>query len=184
MEDAEIICEIVTGILPSPGGNELKTKIVSSEVLSEACAYLLNSHPPLYSATESQEWKSFLMKPSLRLMLTFMYSMAKSHVPSQNALSEQSLPLLHRLEQVASDNSIGTLAENVMEALKENEQVAKKIEAVRLETKQKKRQMAMAMRNKQLSKMGMQIGKQGEVKVRLKQKVRGYTAWWIRTRKL
>lgn len=52
-----------------------------------------------------------------------------------------------------------------MESLKENKQVADKIEAVRLETKQKKRQMAMAMRNKQLSKMGMQIGKQGEVKI-------------------
>lgn len=45
-------------------------------------------------------------------------------------------------------------------------QVAAQIENVRQETRQKKRQMAMAMRNKQLREMGMQMGKSGEVKVR------------------
>ncbi|ETN69646.1 hypothetical protein NECAME_15194 [Necator americanus] len=44
-------------------------------------------------------------------------------------------------------------------------QVAAQIENVRQETRQKKRQMAMAMRNKQLREMGMQMGKSGEVKV-------------------
>ncbi|KAK6022669.1 hypothetical protein OSTOST_11621 [Ostertagia ostertagi] len=69
------------------------------------------------------------------------------------------------LSKVASDNSIGTMAENVVEALKENTEVAAQIENVRQETRQKKRQMAMAMRNKQLREMGMQMGKSGEVKV-------------------
>lgn len=79
--------------------------------------------------------------------------------------------------------SLGTLAETVVDALKENTevkiyknknkriivyflfQVAAQIEAVRLETKQKKRQMAMQMRQRQLTKMGMQLGTSGEVKV-------------------
>lgn len=43
--------------------------------------------------------------------------------------------------------------------------MAAQIENVRQETRQKKRQMAMAMRNKQLREMGMQMGKSGEVKV-------------------
>ncbi|VDO57554.1 unnamed protein product, partial [Haemonchus placei] len=131
----------------------------------KACSHLVSNHPPLYSATESQEWKAFLLRPSLKLMLSFMHGMAKSHEASQRALAEKTLHILHRLEQVASDNSIGTMAENVVEALKENTEVAAQIENVRQETRQKKRQMAMAMRNKQLREMGMQMGKSGEVKV-------------------
>ncbi|VDM09749.1 unnamed protein product [Wuchereria bancrofti] len=75
------------------------------------------------------------------------------------------MPILHRLEQISSAEHIGTLAENVMEELKKNDQVAVQIEKVRQETKIKKRQLAMAMRQKQLSKMGMEIGKKGQVKV-------------------
>ena len=45
--------------------------------------------------------------------------------------------------------------------------MAAQIEKVREETKKKRKEMAMAMRMKQLSKLGMQVGKQGEVKVGL-----------------
>ncbi|CAB3410872.1 unnamed protein product [Caenorhabditis bovis] len=162
---AEQLATISTNILPSERGKSLKQKILDSGVVNTTCDYLVSNHPPLYSPTESNDWKQFLMKPSLKMMLTLLQGLAKNHQPSQVAIAAKSLPLLHRLEQVASENSIGTLAENVMDALKEDRDVAKKIEAVRLETKQKKRQLAMAMRNKQLSKMGMQVGKGGEVKV-------------------
>uniref|UniRef100_A0A7I5E6H0 UBR-type domain-containing protein n=1 Tax=Haemonchus contortus TaxID=6289 RepID=A0A7I5E6H0_HAECO len=159
------LCEVTAGILNSVEAAKLKQKILDSGVLSKACSHLVSNHPPLYSATESQEWKAFLLRPSLKLMLSFMHGMAKSHEASQRALAEKTLHILHRLEQVASDNSIGTMAENVVEALKENTEVAAQIENVRQETRQKKRQMAMAMRNKQLREMGMQMGKSGEVKV-------------------
>lgn len=42
----------------------------------------------------------------------------------QEAIAENSLPILHRLEQISSAEHIGTLAENVMEELKKNDQVA------------------------------------------------------------
>ncbi|KAK6730108.1 hypothetical protein RB195_006895 [Necator americanus] len=161
----ERLCEVTAGILNSPEAAKLKQLILDSGVVSKACSHLVSNHPPLYSATESQEWKAFLLRPSLKLMLSFMHGMACSHEASQRALAEKTLHILHRLEQVASDNSIGTLAENVVEALKENSEVAAQIENVRQETRQKKRQMAMAMRNKQLREMGMQMGKSGEVKV-------------------
>jgi len=37
------------------------------------------------------------------------------------------LPVLHNLEQVSSDERVGSLAENLLEALKENEKVAAKV---------------------------------------------------------
>lgn len=161
----ERLCEVTASILNSAEGAKLKQLILDSGVVFKACSHLVSNHPPLYSATESQEWKGFLLRPSLKLMLSFMHGMACSHVASQRALAEKTLHVLHRLEQVASDNSIGTMAENVVEALRENKEVAAQIENVRQETRQKKRQMAMAMRNKQLREMGMQVGKLGEVKV-------------------
>jgi len=37
------------------------------------------------------------------------------------------LPVLHNLEQVSSDKHVGSLAENLLEALKENEKVSAKV---------------------------------------------------------
>ncbi|VDL66098.1 unnamed protein product [Nippostrongylus brasiliensis] len=120
----------------------------------------------ILSSAEGAKLKQLILDSGVvSKMLSFMHGMARSHEASQRALAEKTLHILHRLEQVASDNSIGTMAENVVEALKENTEVAAQIENVRQETRQKKRQMAMAMRNKQLREMGMQMGKSGEVKV-------------------
>ncbi|CAD6199759.1 unnamed protein product [Caenorhabditis auriculariae] len=158
---AEQLASITWHILPSPQGASVKDKILASGIVQKTCDYLTSSHPSLYSATESTEWKSFLNKPSLRLVRCLV----RGNEANQMAVATSALPILHRLEHVASEDSIGTLAENVIEALKENAEVAKQIEAVRLETKKKKRQLAMAMRNKQLTKMGMVMGKSGEVKI-------------------
>jgi len=40
------------------------------------------------------------------------------------------LPVLHNLEQVSSDEHVGSLAENLLEALKENEKVSAKVSSV------------------------------------------------------
>ena len=39
------------------------------------------------------------------------------------------MPILHNLEQISSDEHIGSLAENLLEALKENGHVAKQVAA-------------------------------------------------------
>lgn len=67
------------------------------------------------------------------------------------------IPLVHRLEQISTEQYLGTQAENVMEALRENKQVADKIERVRKDTRQKRKEMAIKMRNKQLEQMGMKV---------------------------
>ncbi|EJW88782.1 hypothetical protein WUBG_00304 [Wuchereria bancrofti] len=166
VQKVEILCKITSAIHDSASGRILKKKMMDAGLITDACRYLAENHPPIFNVSVmGPEWKYFLSKPSLKYVLKLMAGMARAHKPSQEAIAENSLPILHRLEQISSAEHIGTLAENVMEELKKNDQVAVQIEKVRQETKIKKRQLAMAMRQKQLSKMGMEIGKKGQVKV-------------------
>lgn len=93
----------------------------------KASDYLVSNHPPLYNAVESPEWKAFLARASLKCVLRVLAGMAKSHEASQRAIAEKTLPVLHRLEQVSSVDCIGSLAENVIESLKENADVAAQV---------------------------------------------------------
>uniref|UniRef100_A0A915PMF8 UBR-type domain-containing protein n=1 Tax=Setaria digitata TaxID=48799 RepID=A0A915PMF8_9BILA len=166
LQKVETLCKITSAIHDSASGRILKKKMMDAGLIADACRYLAENHPPIFNVSVTgSEWKYFLSKPSLKYVLKLMAGMARAHEPSQEAIAENSLPILHRLEQISSAEHIGTLAENVMEELKKNDQVAVQIEKVRQETKIKKRQLAMAMRQKQLSKMGMEIGKKGQVKV-------------------
>ncbi len=109
----------------------------------------------------------------MKYILRIFAGLAHGHASSQLAIAERALPLLHRLEQISSTEHIGSLAENVVEILKENPevrlnlpsncspppdlQVATRIERVRDETRAKKRQMAMAMREQQLRQLGQRM---------------------------
>lgn len=67
------------------------------------------------------------------------------------------------MEQVSSDEHVGSLAENLLEALKTNTKMAEKIEEVREQTKSEKKRLAMAMRQKQLGQLGMRTNEKGQV---------------------
>lgn len=75
----------------------------------------------------------------------------------QVLIGTDSITNLHKLEQVSSDEGIGTLAENLLEALREDRDVNLKIEAARRETRAEKKRMAMAMRQKALGTLGMTV---------------------------
>ena len=75
----------------------------------------------------------------------------------QALIGTDSIPNLHKLEQVSSDEGIGTLAENLLEALREHAEVNLKIDAARRETRAEKKRMAMAMRQKALGTLGMTV---------------------------
>lgn len=75
----------------------------------------------------------------------------------QVLIGTDSITNLHKLEQVSSDEGIGTLAENLLEALREHPEVNKKIDAARKETRAEKKRMAMAMRQKALGTLGMTV---------------------------
>lgn len=72
-------------------------------------------------------------------------------------IGTDSITNLHKLEQVSSDEGIGTLAENLLEALREHSDVNLKIDAARRETRAEKKRMAMAMRQKALGTLGMTV---------------------------
>lgn len=72
-------------------------------------------------------------------------------------IGTDSISNLHKLEQVSSDEGIGTLAENLLEALREHAEVNLKIDAARRETRAEKKRMAMAMRQKALGTLGMTV---------------------------
>lgn len=78
-------------------------------------------------------------------------------------VSPECITIIHRLEQVASDEHVGTLAENLLEALRTNAEVASRIENVREQTRAEKKRLAMAMREKQLSALGMCTNPKGQV---------------------
>lgn len=64
---------------------------------------------------------------------------------------------------MSSNEHVGSLAENLIEALKENPTVAQKIEQARRQTKSEKKRLAMAMREKQLGALGMKTNEKGQV---------------------
>lgn len=52
-----------------------------------------------------------------------------------------------------------------MEAIRKNPSVAQKIEEVRKQTKDEKKRLAMAMREKQLGALGMSTNEKGQVMI-------------------
>ena len=62
-----------------------------------------------------------------------------------------------------TDSHMATLAENLMDAIKENPSVEAKIEEVRLKTREEKKRIAMAVREKQLGELGMRANDKGQV---------------------
>jgi len=46
------------------------------------------------------EWKEFIAKPSLKYILRFLTGLATEHERTQLAVASNSIPVIHRLEQV------------------------------------------------------------------------------------
>lgn len=89
--------------------------------------------------------------------------MSRGHEPTQLLITKEVVPIIHALEQVLSDSHMATLAENLMDVLKENPSVEAKIEEIRLKTREEKKRIAMAVREKQLGELGMKSNDKGQV---------------------
>ena len=95
-------------------------------VVERALTYLRQHAPPGKKAllnTNDEQWKSFLARPALNYVLRVLAGLATKHEPTQLAVAAESIPIIHRLEQVSSDQHVGSLAENLLEALRTNRQV-------------------------------------------------------------
>ncbi len=72
------------------------------------------------------------------------------------------------MEQVSSEEHVGSLAEAVLEALRGCPAAEAKVAAAREQTKAEKKKLAMAMRAKQLQAFGLKANAMGQVKADVK----------------
>lgn len=159
----ECFCAIAAGIEKHSNGDQLKDLIIDEGIVDLAVSYIIHRLPSKDSSLDSQAWKDFLSKPSLPFVLRLLSGLCKGHAKTQKLVGNKCIPAIHRLEQISSEEGIGSLAENLMEALKTNPEVAKKIDEVRAQTKAEKKRLAMAMRMKHLGDLGMSTNEKGQV---------------------
>ncbi|XP_015793075.1 E3 ubiquitin-protein ligase UBR4-like isoform X2 [Tetranychus urticae] len=162
----DCFCVMLHGIEKNENGNRLKDFILNEDIVSNALAYLKIHAPPVKSAllATSEEWKEFTQRPVLKYVLRMLTGLCSGHPSSQMLVAAESIPVIHGLEQVSSDSHVGSLAEMLLEALKyQNSVVSEKIEHVRKQTKEEKKKLAMAVRQKQLGELGMKANERGQV---------------------
>ena len=104
------------------------------------------------------------MKPSLKFLLRGLAGLAASHPATQTALAASIISQLHLMEQMSSEEHLGSLAEAVLEALRSHPEAGARVEEVRTGTREEKKKMAMAMRAKQLKAIGLKTNEKGQVK--------------------
>ncbi|KAK5619189.1 E3 ubiquitin-protein ligase ubr4 [Crenichthys baileyi] len=158
----DCFCKIAAGIKNNSNGHQLKDLILQKGITQSALDYM-KKHIPNAKNLDADVWKKFLSRPALPFILRLLRGLAMQHPPTQVLIGTDSITNLHKLEQVSSDEGIGTLAENLLEALREHRDVNLKIEAARRETRAEKKRMAMAMRQKALGTLGMTTNEKGQV---------------------
>ncbi|XP_045063212.1 E3 ubiquitin-protein ligase UBR4-like isoform X2 [Coregonus clupeaformis] len=158
----DCFCKITAGIKNNSNGHQLKDLILQKGITQSALDYM-KKHIPNAKNLDADVWKKFLSRPALPFILRLLRGLATQHPPTQMLIGTDSITNLHKLEQVSSDEGIGTLAENLLEALREHAEVNLKIDAARRETRAEKKRMAMAMRQKALGTLGMTTNEKGQV---------------------
>ncbi|XP_051158982.1 E3 ubiquitin-protein ligase UBR4 isoform X2 [Leptopilina boulardi] len=162
----ELFCILTQGIERNAIGNTLKDHIIGMGIVKDAFEYITMHAPcvkPTLLRTDSDELKDFISKPSLKYILRFLTGLATDHEPIQLSVSSAIINIIHRLEQVSSDEHVGSLAENLLEALCTNKKVSELIEEARQHTRSEKKRLAMAMRERQLGALGMSTNDKGQV---------------------
>lgn len=166
----DLFCIMVDAIENNDNGNRLKDFIISEGIVDNSMKYLTTHAPPLKSSllATSEEWKDFTSRPALKYVLRILGGLSQGHASTQVLISRDCIPVVHGLEQGSSDARVGTLAENLLEAIKQHPSVAEKIELVRRQTKEEKKRLAMAVRERQLGALGMKTNERGQVTAKSK----------------
>ncbi|CAG5041717.1 unnamed protein product [Parnassius apollo] len=162
----ELFCVLCANIERNSIGGTLKDYLISLGVVRDALEYIVKHAPcvkPTLVCTDSDELKEFISRPALKYILRFLTGLATDHEPTQMLVCEKVIPIVHRLEQVSSGEHVGSLAENLLEALRSQPQCAAKVQQVRDFTRQEKKRLAMAVRERQLGALGMRSNERGQV---------------------
>jgi E3 ubiquitin-protein ligase UBR4 len=166
----ELFCILCSAIERNSIGGILKDYITGLGIVDKAVNYIVKNSPqnriillPFASSLDFEELKIFISKPSLKYILQFLSGLANKHEKTQLAVAKDLIPIIHQLEQVSSDEHVGSLAENLLEALSLEPATAKIVQEYRDSTKAEKKRLAMATREKQLNAMGMKTNEKGQV---------------------
>ncbi|XP_028033464.1 protein purity of essence isoform X1 [Bombyx mandarina] len=162
----ELFCVLCANIERNSIGGTLKDYLISLGVVRDALEYIVKHAPcvkPTLVCSDSDDLKEFISRPALKYILRFLTGLAADHEPTQMLVCEKVIPIVHRLEQVSSGEHVGSLAENLLEALRSQPQCAAKIQQVREFTRQEKKRLAMAVRERQLGALGMRSNERGQV---------------------
>ena len=68
-----------------------------------------------------------MSRPCLPYVIRLLTGLCAGHPPSQEIVGKAMVPILHKLEHMSSHGQIGSLAENLMETLCQNEKVSKQV---------------------------------------------------------
>ena len=150
-------------------GNTMKDELVRLGIITQCTDYITQNSPPLSTKqillrTDDPGWKEFAMKPSIKYILRCLAGLAAEHDKTQVMIADTVISQLHLMEQMSSDEHLGSMAEAVLEALKGHREAGAKVKAVRSATREEKKKMAMAMRAKQLKAIGLKTNDKGQVK--------------------
>ena len=166
----ELFCILCSAIERNSIGGILKDYIMGLGIVDKAVDYIVKHAPsnrlillPFATSLDSDELKLFISKPSLKYILQFLSGLATKHEKTQLAVAKDLIPVIHQLEQVSSDEHVGSLAENLLEALSSEPATAKTVQDYRDATRAEKKRLAMATREKQLNAMGMRTNEKGQV---------------------
>ena len=131
----EAFVAMTGGIERNQIGNTMKDQMIELEIVQKCIRYLKENAPPMTSVLMRQDdafWKEFLTKHSLRYILRALSGLATEHVPTQMLIAEdRCIQVLHQMEQVSSDEHVGSLAEAVLEGLKGCKEAEEKVKRAR-----------------------------------------------------
>ncbi|XP_047134256.1 E3 ubiquitin-protein ligase UBR4 isoform X2 [Hydra vulgaris] len=165
----DCLCMIAEGISKSDTGSKLKDLMIREGIVTKALDYLQNHTPPqsfrASGILDSAKWKEFIAKPSLPYILRLLTGLLHNHQNTQILIStNENVAVIHHLEQISSEEMVGSLAENLLEALCLFPEGKIKVAEIRNKTRDEKKALAMAMRQKQLDSLGMTVTGSGQIK--------------------
>ena len=162
----ECFSVIVNDVEIGENGKRLRDMMCDGGVLEQSINYLLKHSPKIttYLNSDYNIWKDFVSRNSLPYVLRILTGLSRSHEKIQEKIGEKCTPLFHKLEQFSSGATrIGVLAEDLLLALKDNPKVASAIEEVQTQTKNEKKRLAMATRQKVLTNVGVKTNEKGQL---------------------
>jgi E3 ubiquitin-protein ligase UBR4 len=100
-------------------------------------------------------WREFLNKPNLFYILRLLTDLSYGHENIQMKIGQSLIPILHKIEQLITAGKVGVLAEDLLHSLTENEQVAKKIDDIRNETRAEKKRLVREGHDRKMRELNL-----------------------------